>query len=428
MWLFYTWVITAPFLQNFFSGTSNNPFFGSYRLVDKHVGGEGFSLEELLDYNRFFLLAFVAVAYLGVKGTKITYKRIETPFLIFIAAVAVSCLYSHSPIHTFRVLFDTFVLNYVCYLVGKNVLVDEKLIKRFVFSAMALGLTLAVTCFVEYALHRNDYEDEIYRVCGPFLYWENLAISVSLIMFICIYAKIVNKNKVLDKIFLVLIGMLALANFMTQTRTIMVGGIVGLACVGLVGREFVSRRLAVTVTTVVAVAVLALTIDFGSLMKSNFYQKTVTRRTDKGRTEWYFVALRVIEKHPLFGIGFRNFEYDKLNYVTPQEIRDQWVTARGFLHNSYLAITSESGFMALIPALFLLAAIFRTALECFKSSDDRAIRAWGVCMLGMTAVYVISATSFDPWFEPTMDNKLFYLCLGITVRKLYLAGEAKARA
>jgi O-antigen ligase len=421
MWLFYTWIVCAPFLQNYFARPFNNPFFGSYRLVDKYVGGQGFNIAELLEYNRFLLLAFLVSVYVAGKGSRITYKRIETPFLLFLSAVAISCLYSHSPIHTLRVLIDTFGLCYLCYFIGKNMLVDDKSINRFVVSALLLGLALSVTCFIEYAIHRHDYDEEIYRVCGPYLYWENLAISVSFLLFVCIYKKIMNTNKIMDKVYLGLIVLFAVANFLTQTRTIMAGVILGVFCIAVVGREFMSRSLMIKLCGVFLLIIVALTVNYKSLFNSNFYQKTLTRRTDVGRTEWYFVALRVIERHPVLGIGFRNFENDKMDYVTPQEIQTKWVTEKGFLHNSYLAIWSESGIMALLPMLLLLLAIFRTSYACYSCSSDKSTRAWGVCMMAMAVVYVVSATSFDPWFEPTMDNKIFFLCLGVTVRKIHLS-------
>src|SRR5207248_11204226 len=109
-------------------------------------------------------------------------------------------------------------------------------------------------------------------------------------------------------------------------------------------------------------------------------------------------ALRMIEKHPLIGVGMHNFKSRVLEYE--DEAPEQQVLS--LAHNSYLEITAEMG----IPALLVYLGLFASGFGALERGRRRALRR-GLGDLASTAVglqaglrsYLFSTFFLSPWFE-----------------------------
>jgi probable O-glycosylation ligase (exosortase A-associated) len=84
-------------------------------------------------------------------------------------------------------------------------------------------------------------------------------------------------------------------------------------------------------------------------------------------------ALRMIEANPLLGVGMRNFQSRFLEYsvIPPSEDQSTYVA-----HNSYLQIWAESGSLAFLVYLGLLASVFVACRRVFRLGRQRPDLAW----------------------------------------------------
>jgi len=76
------------------------------------------------------------------------------------------------------------------------------------------------------------------------------------------------------------------------------------------------------------------------------------------------VALRMIEAHPLLGVGANNFPLVMDSYST---FTGEWLYT---VHNTYLLIWSEAGAGAVIGFLWFLAATLRKGWKCRRMNDQ----------------------------------------------------------
>jgi len=77
------------------------------------------------------------------------------------------------------------------------------------------------------------------------------------------------------------------------------------------------------------------------------------------------LAIRVIEDHPVIGVGANNFTLNLREYAT-SEVMGEWLYA---VHNKYLLIWAEAGLGALLAYLWFLFASLRRGWRCWKDKD-----------------------------------------------------------
>jgi hypothetical protein len=60
-------------------------------------------------------------------------------------------------------------------------------------------------------------------------------------------------------------------------------------------------------------------------------------------------------------------------------------------------------------------ASLSVCIRFYGHTQVRRNRLWALVMLGIACLYFVSQTTFNPFFEATLENNLFYLALGGTV-------------
>jgi len=78
------------------------------------------------------------------------------------------------------------------------------------------------------------------------------------------------------------------------------------------------------------------------------------------------LALRMIEDHPVLGIGPNNFTVAMPQYLTSEFRREFLYT----VHNTYLLIWTETGIAGLLAYLAFLIGTLRTGWRCWKLRDS----------------------------------------------------------
>jgi len=103
------------------------------------------------------------------------------------------------------------------------------------------------------------------------------------------------------------------------------------------------------------------------------FHKYVSQRLledDKGSAESRVplmkLAYRIIEDHPVLGVGSNNFQAVMDRYITP-ELRTGFFYT---VHNKYLLVWAETGFLGLMAYLAFLAGTLRTGWQCWRFNHD----------------------------------------------------------
>jgi O-antigen ligase len=215
---------------------------------------------------------------------------------------------------------------------------------------------------------------------------------------------------------LVLLALLVfylVAFVLTQSRGGMFGLAVGLlAAVFFAGRE---RARAIVAATLIVAAALAFYFEFAS---PTFRQRVtdISASGSSGRSDEWAIALRIIDKHPLVGVGLGNYRVVEPGYSTEsinlQFVR-QVVQQRLVAHNSYLEVFAELGvvgaalFVAILLASLLTAVggVWRLERAGLRLSELRA-RGVVVGATGVLGAYVFLSAQYE---------KQLWLLMGLLV-------------
>ena len=180
------------------------------------------------------------------------------------------------------------------------------------------------------------------------------------------------------------------AIFLTLSR----GGLVSLGAVLITAVLMAGRRRGVALT--VALVAALLTIGYFAAVAPQASKDRVTQLDGgTGRSSIWKVGWRMVEAHPVVGVGAGNFPTESVHYLlAPGAIlrADFIVDTPKVAHNSYLEVLAELGIVGL--ALFL--AIVSYALGCalkavkeFARTGDRSMeiisRALFIALVGLLA-------------------------------------------
>jgi O-antigen ligase len=110
------------------------------------------------------------------------------------------------------------------------------------------------------------------------------------------------------------------------------------------------------------VFVLLFMARYGNSMMTQF---TSSRRASTEiRFPQFRIAWRMIKANPISGVGLGNYEQKSFDYMTAAEQRDPYAQVMGMMvHNIYLFITAESGFLG---GICLLSWIISMFVVCYR--------------------------------------------------------------
>jgi O-antigen ligase len=213
----------------------------------------------------------------------------------------------------------------------------------------------------------------------------------------------------------VVIGLLAL--FATFSR----GGLVVLFAVVLMGIAYGGRLRPAFAMLCLAVVIVGwiffATSSSGAVERLNL-------SSTSGRNDIWTVAGRVVEAHPIAGVGSGNFRTVEGQYVVYPGtlLQDEYILDRPkVVHNMLLHVLAEMGIIGL--ALFL--AILGLALRCafravalFRRHGQRPLE-----VLGRAVVLAIAGSLVQSFFSSAQYNKQLWLLLALCPVLLAIARE-----
>ena len=216
----------------------------------------------------------------------------------------------------------------------------------------------------------------------------------------------------------------AVAGLVALFATLSRGGLAALAAVLVVGVLYGGRwRRAVVVFTVATLAVGAIYVS-----SSPGAVERLTSGSTSGRADIWTVGWRMVEAHPLAGVGSGNYRIAAPGYLLyPGTItRDDFIIDVPYAaHNIYLHVLAEMGAvgLALLTALLVLcvgAAV--RAIGIFRRRRERALE-----VMSRALVAVILASLVADFFVSEQYNKQLWLLLALCPALLAIAREGTAR-
>src|SRR3954453_5074639 len=210
-----------------------------------------------------------------------------------------------------------------------------------------------------------------------------------------------------------------ITTFLTLSRA----GIIALV-LAMVAAVIVGGRWRAQVALVAGLVVLSL-VGFFAFVATPHQRDRVTQvgqGSTTGRSDIWTVGWRMVEAHPVRGVGVGQFESSSVHYlIAPGTIRrsDLIIDQPKVAHNIYLHILAEMGIVGLVPFLLILGFSLRCALLAAREFARR----------GDTAMDLISRSVFvglvgilaADFFASEQFSKQLWLLLGIGPALLAMA-------
>lgn len=200
---------------------------------------------------------------------------------------------------------------------------------------------------------------------------------------------------------------------LTLTRSVWLGGAGALVLVTLLVPRL--RRYLIPVVVTGGVGVLAL-LAFVPGLGSAAGARAGEQRPVWDRQNTDMAALRIMEQHPLQGIGWEQFIDHGVDYI--RQARDYPITAVHLeVHNVLLARGAELGIPGLL--LFVTCLLLGPGRALFTRVRDREHEGWRIILIG-AAVAWFAGAMLSPLGTP-LPNFLLWLVAGVVLAPAVIA-------
>ena len=228
------------------------------------------------------------------------------------------------------------------------------------------------------------------------------------------------KGKPIVRILLVLAGALCLlCNLLTLSR----GGLVALGVALIAAVIFGGRwrAFAAVMGVLIALAVVGF-FAFVATPEQTARVTNIEQGGGSGRTDLWTVGWRMVEAHPIRGVGAGNFQSESIHYlIAPGALHrtDLIINTQHVAHNTYLQVLSEMGIVALVPFLLILAFSLSCLLSAARGFASRGAR--GMEMISRAVLVGLCGILAADFFVSGQFSKQLWLLLGLGPALLAMA-------
>lgn len=316
------------------------------------------------------------------------------------------------------------MIPYAVYYFAKNIVIDQRTARGFLWVLLALSIYYNVSSVAEkyeigfliWPKRLSGLEAGFFgRSVGPFEHAPLFGTVVGMMLPLHLYFMATVGNR-LGKVLLVASFLLGLAGlYFTYTRGSWLAGVIALVvAVWLNRRRFLGYFIpALVLAPVLAVSVVGVGQD--KFMKERLENEdTLGSRMGTATT-----VLRVWRDHPIFGVGYYQYQNVRDQYVQPVEIPGmapiRFVQFRhNSIHDIYLGPLAETGLVGTGLQLGIYACIWRTLRRRLsRQPEGREFENLMVPVLaGILAGYMAGGLAIDYRFFSVVGT-LFMVCAGI---------------
>ncbi len=119
------------------------------------------------------------------------------------------------------------------------------------------------------------------------------------------------------------------------------------------------------------------------------------------------VGLEIFADHPVLGVGYGNYgDYFLHDYQFEVEGMSKLWGSRRSPHSSNIGILADLGLVGLALWLFLLGVGLYAVFRAWRTMRGRGY--------GSDGFFLVQAVAY-PWYLPSLEQKLFWIVLSLTV-------------
>ncbi|HWB86777.1 MAG TPA: O-antigen ligase family protein [Bryobacteraceae bacterium] len=374
------------------------------------------------------ILLALAVAALLVSGEKLQLPRIKWPLALFLLGTIISLAFSGEPAAGLPQIRKFYV--FLELLVVFSTFRDLRTIRVLFLTWGAIGGLIAVRSFVQFAgkvrvaheLHRSFYEFYVpERITGFMSHWmtfsgEEMFALIMLGAFLLFAAGPRRRWW----IWIACAVLMSIALLLGFTRSIWLGA--GAAALYLAW--FWRRWLVALVPVLVVVAFVASPASIRERFTSLLHPESGVDSNQHRIVTWR-TGIRMIEQHPLLGVGPEGVKLHFDEYVPadiPRPLPEGWY---GHLHNIYLQYAAERGIPTMLMMMWLLIQVLVDfwrgvrALPPGRSEPKYLLHG---------SIAVVLATMVEGFFEFNLGDSEVLTMFLVVVACGYLALEKEVTA
>jgi len=368
------------------------------------------------------ILLALALAALLISGEKLRLPPIKLPLALFLLGTVLSLAFSGNPAAGLPQIRKFYV--FLELLVVFSTLRDMAILRRLVLAWAGIGALIAIRGLVQFAakvqeahqrgINFYDYYAPAERMTGFMSHWMTFSgqemFALLMLAAFLFFAPAAGKRNL---IWLLCAALMSLALLLGFTRSIWLAT----AVAGAYLLWFVRRWLVAAVPVAAALAFLwsppAVRERFTSLIHpkqgvdSNEF-RVVTWRT----------GMRMLEQHPLLGVGPEGVKLHFIDYVPADISRPLPPGWYGHLHNIYLHYAAERGLPTMLMLMWLLCKIL---FDFWRGLGVLAPGRSNRRFLLQGSIAVVIATMVAGFFELNLgDSEVLTMFLAV-VASGYLA-------
>jgi O-antigen ligase len=208
---------------------------------------------------------------------------------------------------------------------------------------------------------------------------------------------------------LVIAALCLLCNFLTLSR----GGLIALG-VAMVAAILFGGRWRTAAIGLSVLAAASAFVFFAFLATPAQTERVTSFGGGSGRTDLWTVGWRMVEAHPLTGVGAGNFQAESIHYlIAPGALHrtDLILNTQHVAHNTYLQVLSELGVVALVPFLAILVFALWCLLAAARAFRDRGED--GMEVIARATFVGLAGILAADFFVSGQFSKQLWLLLGL---------------
>lgn len=334
----------------------------------------------------------------------------------------------------------SYLMPYAAFMMGKYLMNDVVWIKRaffilmmtnvyFAFTSIAEGLDLDALVWPKTILNHDLGMYAPGRSRGIFLQPAVNGTVIGMLLCIQLYFLREARHGYQKVLMLVTIAMSAVGLYFTYTRGTWLSGAVGLVALALISW----RHYSAWVIRLALVGVVLLGLGFVNLSQDKFFrERWGAEHTLTGRLNTAATAFRIWLANPIFGVGFKNYQYVKHEYMQTINVPIFGTIRRGqgfesSPHDIYLGSLCEEGLVGMgmqMTIYFLIARAFLRKYRWRREGDHFSVYILPV-IGAMFISYFIGGLTFDYRYFASLAG-IFYFIAGIMYGYQHGGGNAWA--
>jgi len=352
----------------------------------------------------------------GPKHRRFLFNKLDFTLCIFLVACALSAAFSFMYRQPFKLLLDSLVVPFGCYLVAKNCAHRADLLPKLYVGAViailgfgALGLVEAMTR-VDY-LSYGEAQLDPFRISGPFRRAEDFGICMSFLLLFCFAMKRMRQKSPVSSKLLKMISPLGIVTcYFTLTRGIWLGFAAG----WLVQAARRNLRLVLKVAPLLALLVWVFFSFILPAIAGEVMEKRVqNNRTIDARIATYKSALAMFVDHPVFGVGYGAFNETWERFPERYEKFHNGEASVASPHNIFMCLLSETGTLGVLAFVFFVVQAFVSSSALSKHAQSIVQREYAGFVISALACYLVAGMGLHIIRNTDFISKYLFMFLGI---------------